>query len=45
VDEGSGLKGLAGFFLGHFCGGELAELFIDKWQELLGGVGIAGFNL
>jgi hypothetical protein len=31
--------------VGHFGGGELAELVIDERQELLGGGGVAGFDL
>ena len=39
VDQGGGLKRLAGLLLGQFLGGELAQLVVDQRQELLGGAG------
>ena len=45
VDQRGRLQGLAGTFLGHAGSGELAQLVVDQRQELLGGRGIAGFDL
>ena len=39
-----GLQGLAGRFVGHLAGGELAQLLIDHRQQFVGGPGIALFD-
>ena len=36
---------MAGLLLRELGGGEFSQLVIDERQELLGGVGIAGFDL
>lgn len=36
VDEGGGLKGLAGGFAGEFGGGEAAEFAVDEREEFVG---------
>jgi phosphoribosylaminoimidazole carboxylase (NCAIR synthetase) len=41
VDEGGGLQGLAGRFVGHLGGGQLAQILIDERQQLLGGLRVA----
>lgn len=44
MDQSGRLKGLAGCFLGHPLGGQLAQLFVNERQELLRGVRIALFD-
>jgi hypothetical protein len=41
VNQGGRLEGLAGLLLGHLRGGQLAQLVVDQWQELRGGVRVA----
>ena len=41
VDQGRGLQGLAGRFVGQLLGRQLAQLVVDQGQELTGGVWIA----
>jgi len=41
VDERSGLKGLTGSFMEHFCCGEFAQVIIDQGHELIGRQDIA----
>ncbi len=38
------LQSLAGLFVGQLRGGELAQLVVDQWKELLGGLGVAVFD-
>jgi len=45
VDEGGGLEGLAGGFGRHFAGGHLPEFGVDEGEQLLGGHGVAGFDV
>ena len=40
MNEGGGLKRLAGFLLSQLGSGELAELVIDEREKLLGGARI-----
>jgi hypothetical protein len=39
------LKSLSWLFLGEPGGGQLPQFVIDEWQELLGGLWIARFDL
>ena len=41
MDQRSGLKGMSGSLLGHFCGGQSPQFIIDKRQQFLGGFRIA----
>jgi hypothetical protein len=41
MDQGRGLKRLAGLLPGELLGGELAQLIIDQRQEFLGGTRVA----
>src|SRR5262249_5952000 len=38
------LQRLAGLFVGQFCRGQLPQLFIDEWQQLLRRRGISLFD-
>ncbi len=44
MDQGGGLEGLAGLFLGQFLGRQLAQFILDQQQELLRGVQVATLN-
>ena len=35
---------MSGFFIGHPCDCEFAQLLIDEWKQLIGGLGIALLN-
>jgi hypothetical protein len=40
VDQSGGLKGVSGRFIGQLVRRELAQLFINQWQQLIGCIGI-----
>jgi hypothetical protein len=42
MDEGGGLKGLAGGFAGHPGGGQVAQFLIYEREQLLGSLPLAG---
>src|SRR5262249_29584942 len=44
VDEGGWLKRLARLLVREALRSELAQLVVDEWQQLGGGLGIAGLN-
>jgi hypothetical protein len=44
MNQGRGLQGLPGFFLGQLPGRQGAQLLVDQRQELLRGGGIALVN-
>ena len=44
VNEGSGLEGVTGGFIGHFCGSQFAEFLINQRQQFLRGLGVATLN-
>jgi len=44
VNEGSGLEGLTGPFLGHLHGGQPPQFFVNQREQLLGSLRIALFH-
>ena len=44
VDQGGGLKGVPGCFMGHLARGKPPQFFIDQRQQLAGGFSIAAFD-
>jgi hypothetical protein len=44
VDEGRGLQGLTGPFVGEASCGHAAQFFIDERQQVFGGTGLAPLN-
>src|SRR4051812_34974911 len=44
VDQRGRLKGMPCGFVGHLARRKAAQFFIDQWQQLIAGFGVAAFN-